>query len=107
MASFRLHLNEGTKDRKIRDYQDALHMAKLNFDWLKKETFKNQYVYNCISHLSGIEELQINLGEYSKFEYSIELELDKEFYLFARDKIKQAEDVIHNLIAEGPTGKAY
>lgn len=54
----------------------------------------NEDVYNTLSHLAQIEELNINLHRYENLRvYPNSKRLNSDMYLYARDKLKEAKNL--------------
>ena len=100
--SFRKLLNEGTKEKQIRDYKLRLDLCESCLSYMRNGGNKtNKGLYDALSHLAEIPELQINLVEYDDYEFTDKgFDFDPDFYILVRDKRNDALLLIQNLIAE-------
>lgn len=105
--SFRQQLQADTTDKKIRDYQSIVTLAKANIVALPTAQYKNVGLWNALCYLSEIPELGVNIAEYGRFEYDLDQDIDESLLAITVNKIDDADELIRNLILQGPTGLAY
>ena len=101
-SNFRKLLNEGTKEKQIRDYKLRLQLCESCLAYMRKGGNKNNKgLYDALSHLAEIPELEINLAEYDDYEFTAKgLEFDPDFYVLVRNKRNDALLLIQSLIEE-------
>lgn len=95
--SFRDVLFSGTVEEKLRTIEMRMLFARLCLDQPTRLT--SEYVYNALSHLALIRELDIDLRMYEQLRMPPDKDrLDTDAYVYANCKLAEARSLRNNIL---------
>lgn len=93
------------EEKKIRDYTRYSILAGVAFEDAKNHPANtNADLYVALSHLACAEELGIRLHKFEDLQFNCTEEFSKDAFILVRDKLKELEDLISNLVLEKGVG---
>ena len=92
---------ESLPSHRIEFYKLKRNMASINLDAITDSNHRyNTYLYNALSHLAQVPELQINIMKYDGICVSTN-DVDESVLAFARNKLSELDNVISTCILMG------
>jgi hypothetical protein len=94
------YYNKSPKVQKLYDYRIKYRLADGSLTYCRQSRHPNVDIYDALSHLSEVSELNVDLLKYHDLQYDNTDNFDKDAYLYARDTLKRLDDIVNHLTME-------